>query len=283
MKKELLFFAFALIFANASFAQKSKKLRHKSVHTASLLTYYPVSEPYSFFSQAFLEQDEIILSFLTSNSGTFLLEDNEDISIDVERINVFPSQLFSIGASFQIRNLNSLYQEFTLSKLATSKSSYIENYVLADTFGINRIFQIGYEQKSAVLSLRYEVGKYFGNAKAPMRFGLAGAIEPTFFSYSREEKSIQDYPIKANITTINIALIPFISFRLNKKLSLDFKLIPNILLADFGEPTINNPTLTLSQQGSQREYSLPEIKLLGSLQLRYQLKEAEKKKRRSRK
>ena len=283
MKKRLLLFSLIFLFANTAFAQISKKLKHKSVYTSTLLTFYPASEPYSFFSEAFFEQDALILNFITYNSGTFIVEDFPDIPIEVENVNKFPSQLFNIGASFQIRNLSSLYQEFTLSRFSTSKSSYINQFNLVDTSGTSRSFQVGYEQKSAVLSLRYELGKYFGkSSKAPMRFGLAGSVEPTFYSYNRKPLSTQNFPIKANITTINVALIPFVSVRLNKKISLDFKLIPNILIADFGEIRISNPALALSQQLGEREYSLPEIKLAGSLQLRYQLKEAEKKKRRSR-
>ena len=61
-------------------------------------------------------------------------------------------------------------------------------------------------------------------------------------------------------------------------MTLDFKLIPNILIADFGKVREENPTLPSITKWS-RNYSLPEIDLAFSFLLRYHLKEAKRKKR----
>jgi len=114
---------------------------------------------------------------LTANSGTFITEDE------------FPTQILNVGASFQIRNRNSTFQEISLSRLSIFKSSHLNIYPIPDSTGNSRNWVVGYDQKSFIMSLRYEYGKMFGSTRKPFRFGVSGIIESTIYSYQREEQS----------------------------------------------------------------------------------------------
>ncbi|MEM9919791.1 MAG: hypothetical protein AAF990_16975 [Bacteroidota bacterium] len=280
MKKVLTLLLLILVCHQYSHAQRGKKWKEKSIFTSSSLSYYPEIESYSFFRTIETSQDELILNFLTSNSGTFILEDNIRV-LENENINRFPSQLINIGASFQIVNANSTFHELSLTRTSHTKSSYVNTYAFVNLDGDITATFIGYEQKSTLLAFRYEFGKYFGNAKTSrVRFGLSGSIEPTFYTYKRTALSLQSFPIKARIFAIEMALIPILSTKLSKRIWLDFKLIPNVLIADFGEVRVQNPVLTTRQSLAERDYNLPEVSLAGSIQFRYMLKEPQQKRRR---
>ena len=80
--------------------------------------------------------------------------------------------------------------------------------------------------------------------------------------------------------TVDIALIPMVLAKLSKKVSLELKVIPNILIVDFGPVEERNPTVTLAEQEGQRNYNLPVVNVGASLLLKYQIKEPKKKRRR---
>jgi hypothetical protein len=67
-----------------------------------------------------------------------------------------------------------------------------------------------------------------------------------------------------------------LSAKLSKKLTLDCKVIPNMLIADFGKIVEENPTLPKKAQEQKREYDLPEINTSLSFILRYNFKETKR-------
>lgn len=278
MKVKITLLLFALILSFNGYSQSSKD---KFIYTSSSLNYFPQFESYSFFRTLEFSQNDLILNYLTSNSGTFTIEDVSPRDVENEYENKFPTQILNIGASFQIRNANSTFQEVSISRLSSFKSSNINNYAFFDTLGTERKFSIGYRQKSFIMSLRYEYGKMFGNARNLVRFGVSGIIEPTLYTYKREEIAIQDFSINATILSLTVAIAPTLSFKLSKKVYLDLKVIPRFLFADFGKARIKDPSLTLEGQVGTREYNLPEIDIASTIQIRYLLKEPKKRRRRS--
>ena len=143
--------------------------------------------------------------------------------------------------------------------------------------GVKRIALRGYKEKSFAIGWRYELGMYFGKRKtAKVRFGLSGGIEPTFYQYKRTPSTTQQYPINAKVFTIEAAVIPMLSAKLSKKITFDFKIIPNILMADFGEPIKSDPAFPSGGNKATRDYNLPEINTVFSMVLRYNFKEKKK-------
>lgn len=277
MKLKVLLLLAAILLLSDVYGQRKEE---KSIFSASSLNYYPELASYSFFRTLETEQDQLILNYVTATSGKFTIEEGVSQQIENENINKFPSQLLNIGASVQIRNANSTFHEISISRLANSKSSYLNQYTYSDSLGYSQSITLGYRQKSFVLSLRYGYGKLFGKDRNNIRFGLLGILEPNLYTYKREVFSSQEFPIKATVFTLNLALGPIMSCKLSKRVFLDFQILPRVLIADYGKVTIGNPILPADQQKATREYNLPEIDLAGTFQVRYLLKEP---KRRGRK
>lgn len=278
MKIQIFLVFFLLVLSYEGYTQKKPE---KFIFASSSLNYYPELESYSFFETVERNRNQLILSYLTSNSGTFVV-DTTTLVFDRETANKFPTQIFNLGASVQIRKENSSFHEISISRFSSFKSSFTEFYTFFDTMGDSRSFPVGYKQKSFIMSLRYEYGKMFGDTKSNLRFGLSGVLEPSIYFYKKEVLDPQNFPIKATIFTLNVAIAPTLSYQLSKKVFLDFKIVPRFLLADFGNVEMNNPTFTLDQRKGEREYNLPEIDIAGTIQFRYLLKEPKKRRRRSR-
>ena len=277
MKIKIIMLCFGIILFQNGYAQKKME---KSIYTSSSINYYPELKPYSFINTIELSQDNLTLSFLTANSGTFVI-DTISSQVKDENLNKFPSQIFNLGTSIQISKDHSTFHEISLTRFSRSKSSYENIYSLTDTLGQNQLISIGYHQKSFILSLRYEYGRMFGYKKNSFRFGLSGFFEPTFYTYKREVTSVRNYPIKATIFSFSVGVIPMASFKLSKKVFLDLKVIPRILLGEYSNLTVNNPKLSPDDRKGGRELKFPEIDIAGTIQIRYLLNET-KKKRRSR-
>ncbi len=273
-------FIICLVFATLSisgFSQSRKKARGTTISVATTINYYPAIAPYSFFSSFTTSRDDLLLTFLTANSGTFVIEDGQSVFIERESKNDFPTQLVGIGGSVQIKKGNSLFHEISLTKLSFTKSSNIVNYTFLDSLGEVNLIRSGYKQNVGVFGFRYELGRYFGKRKsAKFRFGISGGIEPSFYFYKRTPLTTREYPVRGKIFTVEVAVIPMVSAKLSKKVSMDFKIIPNVLMADFGSIDEKNPTVPIRQQEGSREYNLPEINLAFSLVLRYTVKETKK-------
>ena len=74
MKVKLLFTALAVLLSFSCFSQS----KDKYVYVSSTLNLYPELESYSYFSEIEARQDNLLLNFLTRNSGTFILEELPD-------------------------------------------------------------------------------------------------------------------------------------------------------------------------------------------------------------
>ncbi len=279
---KIILYLFCLFLPVLCFSQKGKKNNGTSIYVSTTFNYYPAIAPYSFFSSfSGTTSDDVILNYLTRTGGTFTIEEGESIVITRENTSEFPSQILGLGASLQLLKESGLFHEFSLTKLSFAKSSYHTEFIFIDALDEMTSYHSGYDQKTAAIAFRYEIGKYFGKSKrSKLKFGLSGGIEPSFYFYKRTNYSINAYPMKANIQTIDLSVIPMLSAKLSKKISLDFKVISNILIADFGSFTEGNPMVSLDQQNGEREYSLPEISMAFSIVLRYKIKEPKKGRRR---
>lgn len=272
MKIKLIIICLGILIFQNGYAQKKVD---KHIYTSSSINYYPELKPYSFFSTIEESQSNFILRFITQSSGTFTI-DTSSRTLEEENINRFPSQIFNIGASVRFSKDYSTFHEISLSRFSRSKSSYLDSYMITDTLGNSRLYSIGYNQKSFILTMRYEYGKIFGYKKNGFRFGLSGFFEPSFYTYHREVLSSQDFPIKATILSFSVGVIPMASIKLSKKVFLDLKVIPRILVGEISTVTLQNPVLPDGESGG-REYDFPEIDIAGSIQIRYLLKETKKK------
>lgn len=278
MKKTLTLCILSALLPFAILAQSSKRKTGASVHASTTFNYYSKLKPYEFVSQYFTQDKDLVLKYNTATTGIFTIKEGDSVLVERKSASSMTSQLVGIGASVQVKQANGLFHEISLTKLALSKSSGLVTYTSLETLEEQIIYAKGYDENMFSFGLRYELGKYFGNNKnAKLRFGISGGVEPSYYRYKRTPKTSQEFPLETNLLTIDLALIPTISASISKKLSLDFKLIPNFLTADFGTMKELNPSLPRRQQGGMRNYESPEITWAFSVLLRYTVKEAKKK------
>jgi len=279
MIKKTILYLLCLILPVFCFSQRGKKSNRTSIFISTSLNYYPTVTPYTFFSSyGGTTNDDVILNFITRNGGTFTVEEGESIIITRELTTELPTQILGIGFSVQFLKENFSFHELSLTKLSFAKSSHHTELIFYNTMEevLNRT-HLGYKQHVTTFAFRYEFGKYFGKRKkSKFKFGLSGGIEPSFYFYKRTSLSQQGYPIKANIQTIDLSVIPILSGKISKKLTLDFKVISNFLIGDFGSVVEHNPVASLDEQNGEREYNLPEISVAFSLLLRYNLTDSKK-------
>lgn len=279
MKKATLILLCLAFLPAITFGQLKKKLKSKGIYISTSLNYYPKVFAYDRDSEYEIARRQIDLFYTTPDSGVFEAEE-EVLQVERSQDVEIPSQLLGIGASIQIMNSKRLFHEMSLTKFSLSKSSDETVWVYTDTAGVSRTNVRGYKQYSGVFAMRYEFGKYFGNRKnAKVRFGLSGAIEPAYYRFKVTPSTSQQFPLSANLLSIDLALIPMLNFRLAKKVSLDFKIIPNFLVGDFGGLRIENPVLPSIAQPIKRYYDLPEMNLAFSVLLRYEIQKARQKRR----
>ena len=266
-----------LLLPAIGWSQSRKKSNETTIKVFNSINYYPPLESYDFVSSYDLNQDVLLLTYLTANSGTFVIEPNRPVTVQRTNTQSFSSQLLGFGAGIQIINQNFTFHEISLTKLKFSKSAAQVSYLIGeDSFVLS-----GARQKSSAFGLRYEFGKYFGKKRSGLRFGLSGGIEPSVYVFKSEPASIGAYYITAKIFTLDVALIPMFLVNIDKKLSLEFKVIPNLLLADAERVRESNPLVPVSMQNSTHEYDLPEINIAFSISAKYVLKEPKKRRRKS--
>ena len=279
MKRLLTLCFIAALLPFALMAQSTKKYKGTSILASTSINVYSPLKPYVFTKKFFIKNEDLILNFITKNSGTFVIEEGDSTQLTTTFTSHMPSNIVGIGGSIQFRNLNNLFHEVSITRLSVTRSDQQLLYNAYDSDSTEVYLYAGYKEKMFTFAFRYELGRYFGrNKDAPLRFGISGAIEPSYFRYKNTPYSSADYPIDANLLTIDVAIIPTLSARFSKQLSMDFKVIPNILTADFGTMRQYDPTIPKENQRGLRTYTSPEMTWAFSVQLRYMIKEAKRSK-----
>jgi hypothetical protein len=284
--KRLLLLVLVLVFVLpfSATAQRSKWLKKQNVRVATTLNYYPAVEPFTFFSEFSREEDRrLILSYREPNAGTFTIEEGTITEYESNTTILSPSQLISIGGSIQFVNKESIFQELALTKFSFSKSSFLNEVYVIDDMGYPQFaYVIGAEERTGAFAFRYELGKYFGDPRYDiLRFGIAVSVEPSLYTYKRTPYDSGGFPFRGRIFALETSLVPVAAIRFSKKVSLDLKVIPNIMVASFGSIKVENPILTKDQQVGTRNFEAPALSMAYSILLRYQIQEAKRSRRRN--
>lgn len=110
----------------------AQKFTGNYVYSTSSLNFYPAFEPYTFDKNLEWTLRDLDLTFLTVNSGTFVLEEDETLRVENTTESTAISPLFNFGAGFQIRNPNnSRFQEVSrgFNKSALKSQDYLQRYL----------------------------------------------------------------------------------------------------------------------------------------------------------
>ena len=119
-KATLLFFIFTFI-PLLAFSQIKKKLKSQGLRFSTTINYYPKLEPYSFIENYYTKDRDVLLKFITRDSGTFTIMENDSLLVTRTIGSEIPSQLVNVGASVQFITWNRVFHEISLTKLSFSK------------------------------------------------------------------------------------------------------------------------------------------------------------------
>lgn len=282
MKNKTLLFLLCLFIPLTAFSQRKKKSKGKTISLTTSLNFQTKITTYSFAETVRgTTLDDLVLNYVNRNGGTFTIEEGDTITIERMSGGELPTQLFNIGASVQILTGTDFFHEISLTKLSYSKSSFETIYKYTRSSGEESFNILGYDQRATAFAFRYEFGKYLLESyKSKVRFGLSLGIEPSFYFYKRTPRSQNGYPIKANVQTLDLSLVPALSFKLSKKMFLDFKVITNLTVGHFGDAREQNPNVRLDEQKGDKGYEVPDLNMAFSVLLRYNIKEPKKRGRR---
>jgi len=263
-----------LVLPELSYAQRSRKKKGPTIFASSMVNYFPMRESFQ-FSRAFNSTDRsLVHTYLTADSGTFVVEREMALFIEVVKNLRIPVPSLGYGASLQIVKESRAFHELSVTRLSYIKSEDHSDITLTNGLDEPDItFSDGYRQKSFAAAFRYELGRYFGRGHGDVSFGLAGAIEPSYYSFRKEPYGGREYPVYARVFNINVGLVPSIAVKLSDKLSMDFKAFPSVLLVDSYEIVEENPTLLSRDQQGTRIGDVPNFDLGMGLVLRYKIKE----------
>lgn len=280
MNKKYTVLILCLMILASGFAQREKKTE-PTISISTSINYSPNIKTFNFSGEYTVDSsDDLILNFITSDSGTFVIEEGETLTVTRNNTNEFPTQLIGVGASLRIQNSNNVFQEISLTKLGFSKSKHFITYSFRRMDEQIAWQTQGFEQKSGVIGLRYEAGKLFGRNKSKLRFGLTGGLETAYYFYNYKSLEIDHFPIKARVFNLHVSVIPMLTAKLSKKLFLDFKIVSNFLLGENTNIVEEIPFVPGNSQEGTRDYSVLEIDWIFSVQLRYNIKEPKKRRRR---
>ncbi len=266
-------FLFVVFISNQVEAQTRSRSRGKTISVTHSLNIRQKADSYNWIREYQEERDTLFLRFLTSTSGTFNIKEGDPYNVIRSRESTAPSITFFLGASVRLlNNDNFMFHEFAITRFVIGKQEDRGTYVL-ELPGGNLIRPFGFTQRFTHLSLRYSIGKYFvKNRKSKTKFGVSGGVEPSVFTFKQYPYSPWYYPLKGTIYSIEFSIQPQLSIALSKYLSLDFSLLSNFLVADFGKLNELDPSLVARQRGGERNYKVPDITMGFGVALKYAVK-----------
>jgi hypothetical protein len=256
------------------FAQR-KKEDSKMVNISAIINYNSPSKEYLNNSAINFTDNNLLLEYLTSNSGIFVVED-QIMRTRVDTTQLFlPSQRISLGFSYQVIKNNRIYTELTLGELSYSNSEKVKKFDYYDQNGeyINTSYW-GNKVNAFAISMRYEKGKYFGKVNSNnFNFGLGLGI---LTGYRYYEDNPQNSIIFKQITTQIIDLDLFASLIMRKKVSkyfsIELKILPAITTSPYTSVRERNPNISLNAEKFRSDNKFPILKTGASLHLRYTVK-----------
>ena len=120
---------FCLLLPTLTFTQS--RTGRNIIDLSTSVNYYPELPIYNFLQEIDLYQDKLILNYLTVNSGTFVVENQINTTIDRTNQNLFPSTKLGMGFGLQWRSDRGRFHEISLSRL-----SYVKSRSLIELFWV---------------------------------------------------------------------------------------------------------------------------------------------------
>lgn len=238
-------------------------------------------DPYVFESSYQDEFKNIELTFLTSTSGVFEIEEADTITFMRTLRHSIPFQILQPMISYQNILLNGWFYEFGLSNISYSKSNSKQTTELFKDEESLGQFSQGFTSRYFNLRFRLEFGKYlFQMYKSKFNIGFALGAEPMYRYYNSTPYSSVDYPIAYNLIDIHLFLNSSFYLKVSSNVDMEFKFIPSVQSRLLKKSYERNPRIPRLRQSGINTNDNSKIFYGYSLGLKYTFKRPEKKRRR---
>ena len=258
--------------------QAQRNQNNTAINVSTAINYNPASRPYFLQRNFQYNGDNIELTYLTENSGTFI---EEDLGISVEEQNTINtlSHLLGLSTSVQFVKSSGLFHELTLTSLSYAKAQHVSAYTLRDSLDeVITTFDRFTEVRHFIIGGRYEVGRYLGR-DAPVRIGFSGGISYNYQKYSFLPSLGAGSPITGSISILNLVIAPMMLVKFSDKVFAELKILPNMLLANFDRVILDSPILLEREKLFELDYDPPSFQVGASLMLKYQIKTPRRRRR----
>ncbi len=203
---------------------------------------------------------------------------NGEFGVTVLRIDR-PQQRIGVGFSYQKIKNNSFYKEISLNQLFYSE--YEQLGFIENTNG-NRTAISGERIKAFTISMKYEMGKYFGDiSNNKLNFGIGIGLQSGYDYYNEVPYRITgNSGIVAHIIDLDLIASLNMIKNISNSFSIELKILPRIETAPYFSFQIKNPNISLNLQHQKRPDKFFRTTAGASLHLRYTIKDTAKRGRR---
>jgi hypothetical protein len=228
--------------------------------------------PKDIFAQRKKQDSEMVK---LSSSVNFHPPSNEQITpegflgSDVLRI-ARPHQRVGVGFSYQKIKNNSLYKEISLNQLFISEYDRVQSI---GNLNVNTLAISGERVKAFTISMKYEMGKYFGDiSNNKLNFGIGIGLQSGYDYYNGVPYLVIGYA-GAVAHIIDLDLIGSLNMikNISKIFSIELKILPSIETSPYYFFAIRNPNVSINQQRQKRPGGFFRATAGASLHLRYTL------------
>lgn len=156
----------------------------------------------------------------------------------------------SLAASYRKIKPNKRYYELMLTRFHFSKNEFGKETLIFENGQPTAIVtERGEIIKFIATGLRAEYGYFFDHPQfSRIALGIGGAINPEYYRFRREPATSASFPLKYNLYSIRLQVVPQINVKLSKNWSIMLKAAPTIFNQEFTQGFLENPRLTLEQQ-----------------------------------
>lgn len=272
-----LFLLYCLFLIGNVQAQRNRS--NTAINISTAISYNPASKPYTLERTFNYSGDEIELTYITENSGTFIEED-KDYFIEEESTVNLPSNILGISTGVQFIMRSGLFHELTFTTLSYSKARHLIQHTLRD-FDDRHITTIErfVEFRNFEIGGRYEVGRYLGRDDSAVRVGISGGVSGKYQRYMFQSSRVFGYPVEGRTSILHLVVAPMMMVKFSDKVFVEFKFLPRMLLAKFDKVSYDAPILLDKDKQFVLDYDPPSVQVGASLMLKYQIQTPRRRRR----
>lgn len=280
--KYILFLQILLCSLN-SFSQTRNKTIGNYLRIGGLIGFNTSYPEYQYISNESFTDQNTILNFITSTSGTFEVEIDTLIISDITTFKT-PLRRFHFGMSFQTINQGGKFHELSIANINSTQFEFTTETSI-DHSGIEMPIRRLRTQTTDIfqLNVRYEYGSFLRDVQSKkFNIAISAFVKPEFNSIKITSSEIISTELVSNEFIIFLGVGATLNFKISKRLILGIKAYPSKEV--YNSSNVKRIGANISSKGGEFERikNPSEINLEGMLSLKYAIKVPYKKGKRMR-